>query len=350
MSTKLTTAEKREEFLKVYEVFRDDILEFLAKYNMPKDAYEWTRKSFDYNVPGGKLNRGLSVVDTIRIIKEDATEDDIFKASLLGWMTEALQAVFLVIDDITDNSITRRGQPCWYRVEDVGLIAANDALIIQSAIYIILKKYFKKTDYYIDVVELFHEVAFQTELGQMCDLITAPENHVDLSKFSVDKNNFISVFKTTYYSFYLPVALAMHMAGIKSKEAFAKAESILVPLGLYFQVQDDYLDCYGEPEFIGKIGTDILDNKCCWLINQALAIATPEQRAVLDANYGQKNSESEAKVKAIYIDLEIERLYKEFEEKSYQQVTELINSVDESLGVKKTVFTTFMNKIYKRTK
>jgi len=58
-----------------------------------------------------------------------------------------------------------------------------------------------------------------------------------------------------------------------------------LPLGEYFQVQDDYLDCYGNPATIGKIGTDIEDNKCSWLINQALAKATPEQRKILDVSF-----------------------------------------------------------------
>jgi farnesyl diphosphate synthase len=61
--------------------------------------------------------------------------------------------------------------------------------------------------------------------------------------------------------------------------------AILLPLGEYFQVQDDYLDCYGNPEIIGKIGTDIMDNKCSWLINQALAVASPEQRSILDVPF-----------------------------------------------------------------
>ncbi|KAG0172562.1 Farnesyl pyrophosphate synthetase [Apophysomyces sp. BC1034] len=351
VSIKLQKEENRKAFLEIFPTLRDEVLDELRKYNMPEDAYEWTKKSLEYNVPGGKLNRGLSVVDTVRILKGDAvTEDDIFKAQVLGWLVEFLQAFFLVSDDIMDASITRRGQPCWYKSDNVGLVAINDAFILESCIYIFLKKYFKKTDYYIDLVELFHEVTFQTELGQLCDLITAPEDHVDLSKFSVEKHKFIVIFKTAYYSFYLPVALAMHMVGVKNEDAFKKAQDILIPLGEYFQVQDDYLDCYGAPEVIGKIGTDIMDNKCSWLVNQALAKANAEQRKVLDENYGKKDLAAEAKIKALYIELDIESVYKAYEEKSYKQISSLISQLDESVGVKKEVFTEFMDKIYKRTK
>lgn len=71
-------------------------------------------------------------------------------------------------------------------------------------------------------------------------------------------------------------------AGIEDASVFKQALAILLPLGEYFQVQDDYLDCYGDPKMIGKIGTDIMDNKCSWLINQALSIATKDQLEVLD--------------------------------------------------------------------
>lgn len=49
-----------------------------------------------------------------------------------------------------------------------------------------------------------------------------------------------------------------NQSGVEDKAAFDLALKILLPLGEYFQVQDDYLDCYGKPEHIGKIGTDIL--------------------------------------------------------------------------------------------
>ena len=50
--------------------------------------------------------------------------------------------------------------------------------------------------------------------------------------------------------------------------------------------QDDYLDCFGDPEITGKVGTDIEDNKCSWLVIQALRDATPEQMQALQVSQG----------------------------------------------------------------
>jgi len=110
------------------------------------------------------------------------------------------------------------------------------------------------------------------------------------------------------------------------------------------------LDAFADPSVLGKIGTDIMDNKCSWLVNQALKIVTPEQRKVLDENYGQKNAEKEAKVKQLYNELKLEDVYKKYEEERVTEMKTLIANVDESEGLKKGVFEAFLAKIYKRSK
>ena len=299
---------------------------------------------------GGKYNRGMSVVDTASLLLgRPMTSEENFLAATLGWCTELLQAFFLVSDDIMDSSQTRRGHQCWYRMPRVGMIAINDAFMLESSIFIILRKYFRSQPYYLDLIELFHEITFQTELGQQCDLLTAPEDHVDLSNFSMNKYTFIVIFKTAYYSFYLPVALTMYFSNIATPSNLAQARSILIPLGEYFQVQDDYLDNFGSPETIGKIGTDIQDNKCSWLINQALQRASPDQLDLLRDNYGQKNDPvKEQTVKRIYTDLKLDIVYRDFEETKVKEIRDLIAKVDESAGLKRTVFEGFLSKIYKR--
>ena len=93
-----------------------------------------------------------------------------------------------------------------------------------------------------------------------------------------------------------------------------------------------------------------MDNKCSWLVNKALAIVTPEQRKVLEENYGRKNKENEAAVKKLFDELKLEQIYKEYEEKRVGEIRKMIAEVDESEGLKRTVFESFLGKIYKRSK
>ena len=293
----------------------------------------------------------MSVVDTASILTGKPLTSEQFRATAtLGWLTELLQAFFLVSDDIMDSSHTRRGQPCWFRRPEVGMAAINDAFLLESSIYHILKVQFRAHPAYVDFLELFHDTTFKTEVGQLCDLLTAPEDNVDLANFSLDKFSFIVVYKTAFYSFYLPVALALHYLKLATEENLRQAREILIPLGEYFQAQDDFLDAYGSPEQIGKIGTDIQDNKCSWLVNQALRLASPQQRQVLNENYGRKDAKREKRVKEVYGELKLDDVYREFEEQRVQHIRGLIAKVDESQGLKKEVFESFLAKIYKRSK
>lgn len=168
------------------------------------------------------------------------------------------------------------------------------------------------------------------------------------------------MYKTAFYSFYLPVALAMRVTGVTSAAPYDLAKKILIPLGEYFQVQDDFLDCYMPPELLGKVGTDIVDNKCSWLVNVALSIATPAQRKVLDENYAVKpaGGEAERRVKEVYKEMNLEGRYHEYEEDAYKRITAMIQEIPEgglkggpTEGVvKREVFTSFLDKIYKRQK
>ncbi|KAJ1923054.1 Farnesyl pyrophosphate synthetase [Tieghemiomyces parasiticus] len=346
-------ASNKQQFIDFFPRLVADLLRDLDEFEALPESKAWIKQALEYNVQGGKMNRGLSVVDALAVLRAqtgaELTTADRERATILGWCIELLQAFFLISDDIMDASITRRGQPCWYRQPEVGMIAINDAFIIEMFIYRILKKYFRADAFYIDLVELVQDVTFKTELGQNLDLITAPEDDVDLNRFSMDKYRYIVRFKTAYYSFVLPVAMALMLAGVQNPKAFQQAEAILLPLGEYFQIQDDFLDCYGTPEMIGKIGTDIEDNKCSWLINQALLLASTDQKARLHQHYGKRSAEDVAAVKAIYQELGLEQRFHDYETQSHADITGLIEAADPTL-VPHQIFFDFMGKIYKRTK
>jgi len=74
------------------------------------------------------------------------------KFAVLGWCIEWLQAWLLVADDIMDESLTRRGQPCWYKCKGVGHIAINDAVTIEALVFKILKRHFAQDECYLQLV------------------------------------------------------------------------------------------------------------------------------------------------------------------------------------------------------
>jgi farnesyl diphosphate synthase len=121
--------------------------------------------------------------------------------------------------------------------------------------------------------------------------------------------------KTSYYSFVLPVRLAMIMAEISWKsEMYKQVEEILLEIGHLFQIQDDFLDCFGEPEKTGKIGTDIQESKCTWLFVESIRLCNrSRQEKSLKDNYlaAKYDPNAVAEVKRIYEGLGMREHYEE---------------------------------------
>ncbi|XP_077620283.1 farnesyl pyrophosphate synthase isoform X2 [Crocuta crocuta] len=314
------------------------------------DAIARLKEVLEYNAVGGKYQRGLTVLIAYQELvgpgKLDA--DSLRRARTVGWCVELLQAFFLVSDDIMDSSLTRRGQICWYQKPGIGLEAINDSLLLEACIYRLLRLYCREQPYYLNLMELFLQSSYHTELGQALDLITAPQGNVDLSRFTEKRYKSIVKYKTAFYSFYLPVAAAMYMAGIDGEKEHTGAKVILLEMGEFFQVQDDYLDLFGDPSVTGKIGTDIQDNKCSWLVVQCLQRASPEQRRVLQENYGRKEAEKVARVKALYEELQLPAAFRQYEEDSYGRLMGLIGQHASPLPP--AIFLGLAHKIYKRKK
>nr|XP_033780175.1 farnesyl pyrophosphate synthase isoform X2 [Geotrypetes seraphini] len=340
----------RQEFIKYFQQIVRDLTEDGLQHPEVGDAIARLKEVLEYNAPGGKYNRGIAVVSSLReLMGPEAQKVENFQRALaVGWCIELLQAFFLVADDIMDYSEIRRGHPCWYKKEGVGLDAVNDSFLLEASIYRLLKKYCRGQPYYLSLLELFLQTSYQTELGQALDLITARPEKVELSRFTEQRYKVIVKYKTAFYSFYLPVAAAMYMAGIDSDKDHENARTILLEMGEFFQIQDDFLDCFGDPSVMGKIGSDIQDNKCSWLVVQALKLVSPEQRQILEENYGQHDPARVAKIKQLYEELGLPAVYQRYEDESYQRLQSLITRHANSLS--KDIFVSLAQKIYKRQK
>jgi len=122
----------------------------------------WIEKVVDYNVQGGKMNRGIALVESYSLLENHkVSEENMTIAIALGWAVELLQAFFLVADDIMDDSHTRRMKPCWYRTNNLGVKAFNDSILLENSAYQIISSYCRDQPYYLAVIDLFHDVSAQ---------------------------------------------------------------------------------------------------------------------------------------------------------------------------------------------
>lgn len=341
-NTVLSKDESRD-FMAIFPDLVRDLTDAGRHMDIP-DVTKWYAKVLQYNVPSGKKNRGLALVVSYKMLAppSELTPENLQLAQILGWCVEILQAFLLVMDDIMDNASMRRGRPCWYRRDNIGLSAINDGILLEQGIYQLLRRHFSSHPSYINLLHLFHDVSLKTSMGQHLDLSTCS----DLSKFTMDRYEAIVKYKTAFYSFQLPVALAMHLAGMQGAEVHRQARTLLLEMGAFFQVQDDYLDCFGSPDVTGKVGTDIEDGKCSWLAVVALQRATPSQRKVMEECYGSKDPSKVAQIKSLYLELGLPATFTVYEEESYNLINTHIQQL--SRGLNQDLFYRILDKIYKR--
>lgn len=350
---KYDLSEPKRSFQMVGKMVLDEMVEELPDlYELPEREVSWIRASLDSNVMGGKMNRGLIVVEAGAALlahqDREVTNRDLCRFAVLGWATELLQACMLMADDIMDGSVTRRGQPCWYSREGVGTVAINDFLMIEMYVYKVLKRHFGQDPFLPWLIDLFQETTFQTECGQLLDSIC--EKVAD-KELTLNRWTLLAKYKTAFYSAYMPVALAMLATGIHEREAFDAARKVLVLMGLYFQAQDDVLDAFASPEVLGKIGTDIVTRKCSWVFAHANELASEDQKRLLFSHYGKcaVDSEGELAVKELYSQLKLQEVFSLYEEETMGRLQELRQEIEKA-GLPWFIFEAFIAKIKGRSR
>ncbi|KAK1444343.1 farnesyl diphosphate synthase [Babesia gibsoni] len=306
----------RERLTNFLPNFIEIALAELKSYEIGDEDVGYYSHAIQYNLQGGKLIRGTLVVSTMRLGMGECTTDHLWhQALVLGWCVELLQTAFLVADDVMDRSIIRRSHICWYLVPTIGVAnAVNDTMFFYTLTHRIISSQFKDSAHLLNILDLFNKVSMTTILGQHMDTYDAMDDSLfDSATAATELYHRICKNKTSYYTFYLPIQLGMILCNIdKDSINFSKLESASSMLGHLFQAQDDFLDCYGDPKFSGKEGTDIQTKKCTWLLATALHICNDEQFKQLKENIGKNSPENVESVKMVYNDLKLPQLFKAY--------------------------------------
>jgi geranylgeranyl diphosphate synthase type II len=180
----------------------------------------------------------------------------------------------LIHDDIMDAALLRRGQQTLHhKYGSSTALLAGDVMLVKAYDYL------NQIDvaYHKRIVNLFNRTATEVCEGQQLD--------IDFERQAVvSHDDYLGMIRLKT-SVLLAAALQMGaMLGDASRRNQDHIYAFGLNLGIAFQIQDDYLDAFGDPEKFGKaVGGDIVQNKKTFLAIHTAEVANAEQRANYDA-------------------------------------------------------------------
>jgi geranylgeranyl diphosphate synthase type II len=220
-----------------------------------------------------------------------------------------------------DQAFMRRNLPTVHIKWDVNrAILSGDALAIQANIFI------SSCDKEIlpDVLRVFNATALKVCEGQQYDL-----NFERLDRVSVeDYLNMIRLKTAVLIAGSLQIGA---LIGGADSSWSSRVYELGDRIGMAFQLQDDYLDTFGNPVTFGKnIGGDILANKKTYLLIKARELANPEQLELLKHYYSSETFEADEKilaVKKVFHDLHVDKIIVEKVHEYSKQALEILNEI-----------------------
>ncbi|MDX1463537.1 MAG: polyprenyl synthetase family protein [Marinirhabdus sp.] len=217
---------------------------------------------------GGKRLRPV-----LTLLTADFFQGDYKKAMNAALAVELFHNFSLIHDDIMDNAPLRRGKETVHERWDLNTgILSGDAMLILA--YQLFEGY--EAERFQKLAKLFSKTALEVCEGQQYD--------VDFeTRDDVTKEEYI---KMIDYKTAVLIGAAMKMGAIVANASTSCCEGIYEfgrNLGIAFQLQDDYLDAFGNPETFGKqVGGDIIANKKTFLYLTALENSSPREAADLE--------------------------------------------------------------------
>ncbi|MDA9307743.1 polyprenyl synthetase family protein [Flavobacteriaceae bacterium] len=196
----------------------------------------------------------------------------------------------LVHDDIMDNAPLRRGHQTVHEKWDVNTgILSGDAMLILA--YQLFETYEPKV--FMQLAVLFSKTALEVCEGQQYDVDFETRNDVTISQY----------IKMIEYKTAVLIGASLQMGAIIADASQSCQEKIYAfgkNLGIAFQLQDDYLDAFGNPLTFGKqVGGDIIANKKTFLYLTALQKSTPTEAQELSSLFATMPKDPSEKITAV---------------------------------------------------